>query len=167
MDKSQKSLTTTSLCIVQAHMKENFDQVVKMKGQVEKSLWTITTIIIIFATPHHHNHHQHHHNFSTSHLPGDDSDVPVPFQAGRVDLASHSGLRLPQPLHWRDRIYCECFKTVNTYLCDGKYFFSHVVLETPKRNILAVVYKSSFAGVYKFTSQVQLSIRRGRGRRWS
>ena len=48
---------------------------------------------------HHNHHHQHHHNFASSHLPGDDSDVPVPFQAGRVDLASHSGLRLPQPLH--------------------------------------------------------------------
>ena len=46
-----------------------------------------------------------------------------------------------------------------------KIFFSHVVFETPKRNILAVVYKSSFAGVYKFTSQVQLFIQRGRGRR--
>ena len=74
-----------------------------------------------------HNHHLC--NSSSSHLPGDDSDVPVPFQAGRVDLASHSGLRLPQPLHWRDRIYCECFKTVNTYLSDGEEFFFRVVLK--------------------------------------
>ena len=30
---------------------------------------------------------------------GDDPDVPVPFKARGVDLASHPGLRLPQPLH--------------------------------------------------------------------
>ena len=38
--------------ILQAHMKENFDQVVKMKGQVEIPLWmniiNLITIFIIF-----------------------------------------------------------------------------------------------------------------------
>ena len=83
-------------------MKESFDQVVKMKGQVrmgqnktDKCKNKTNKQQTIKSGKQ-----------SQQHLSGDDPDVPVPLQAGRVGLAAYQRLCLHQPLHGRHRIHC-------------------------------------------------------------